>query len=268
MARRSRSKSRRASKEGRKKILGISLIGLVALVLAGLHFLKEPPPELDEKGCLINKASPKLLAILIDSTDEISERVARKAAIEILKEIGSLADYSMVDLYQISQDGNHITPLYRHCRPPTGKNADELTQNRRLLKARFEEFQTILNTTLHSLLDQKPANQSPIIESLQSVAIEMAAVDSNSHRILVVSDLIQHSSRLSFYRSRPSIDSYEEILRQVGGGFADLRGTEMRFMIIPRKVPTGDKSDLRDFWMDWIDRSGVKKSSSSIEVLQ
>lgn len=267
MARRPRSKSKRAAKNGAQKFLGLSLIGLVVLVLAGLHFLKEPIPDLDEKGCLINKALPKSLAILIDSTDEISVRVARNAEIKILQEISSLADYSMIDLYKISQDGNHITPLYRHCRPPTGKNADKLTQNARLLTARFEEFQMILKDTLLSLLDQKPANQSPIIESLQSVAIEMAAVDSESRRIIVVSDLIQHSSRLSFYRSRPSIKDYEEIQGQVGGGFADLRGTEVRFMVIPRKVPTGSKSSLENFWMDWIDRGDVKKSNSSIEDL-
>ena len=236
--------------------------------MAGLHFLKEPVPDLDENGCLINTASPKTLAILIDSTDEISERVARRAEVEILQEVASLTDYSMIDLYQISQNDNHITPLFRHCRPPTGKNADEFTQNRQLLEARFEEFQAILNTTLKSLLDQKPAGQSPIIESLQSVAIELAAVDTESRRILVVSDLIQHSSRLSFYRSRPSIKVYEESLGQIGGGFADLRKTEVRFMVIPRKLPTGSKSSLENFWIEWIDRGRVKKSNSSIEDLQ
>lgn len=268
MARRPRSKSKRAAKNGAQKFLGLSLIGLVVLVLAGLHFLKEPIPDLDEKGCLLNEPLPTSFAILIDSTDEISERVGRNAEIKILQEISSLADYSIIDLYQISQDGNHITPLYSHCKPPTGENADRFTQNERLMRVRFEEFKNVLSSTLQSLLNQKPADQSPIIESLQSVAVEIAAVDSESRRIVVVSDLIQHSSRLSFYRSKPSIKDYEDVLKQVGGGFADLRGTEVRFMVIPRKLPTGDKSDLRDFWMDWIDRSGVKKSSSSIEVLQ
>ena len=264
---RRRNSSRRTSRDSGKKLIGILLIFAVTGVLIGLGVLRPDPETRDELGCLIDQSPPTLLSVLIDSTDTINERTARQAQIEIKKEILALQDNSRVELYQISPDGGHISALFKGCKPPTGKNADALTQNAQLMKSKFEEYASVFDQALHSLLKQSPADQSPIIESIQSVAIEMSSVDSESKRIVVISDLIQHSKRLSFYRQSPAISDYENTQKKVGGGFADLRGTSIRFMVIPRALPNGSKSDLKRFWMDWIRRGDVEKSRSSIEDL-
>ena len=175
--------------------------------------------------------------------------------------------YSRIDFYEISEAGNHIKP-FSMCIPPDGSEADELFKNPTLIKRRFEEkFLTVFNETMARLLTQKPAKQSPIIESVQSVAVEAMGVTPGSHHMILVSDLLQHSNKFSFYRDEPSMRSYLESNASIGGMFAKLNDAEVTLLIVPRKIPKGTKSDLWEFWAEWLERSHVNKKEMHMEPL-
>jgi len=89
------------------------------------------------------------------------------------------------------------------CKPPSGEDANQLYENPKLLEQRFRErFVQPLEATLNRLLRSEPANSSPIMESLQSLVTRalLSSRDERPLRLVVISDLLQHSETFSFYR--------------------------------------------------------------------
>ncbi|MDA7749651.1 hypothetical protein N8913_05060 [Litoricola sp.] len=270
MARRRPRKSgaRRGDEKGIGWFIGVGIILLSVTAIIAIVVNRPEVPVLDPVTlCDQEKAPRKLISLIVDGTDSVSElHVAevKKLTEQIVFEAPA---YSRVDFYEISETGNHIKP-FSMCIPPDGSEADELFENPILMKRRFEEkFLTVFNETMARLLTQKPAKQSPIIESVQSVAVEAMGVTPGSHHMILVSDLLQHSNKFSFYREKPNMPRYLEVNSNTGGMFAKLNNADVSILIIPRKMPMGRKSDLLEFWADWMQRSNANPSKMEMEPL-
>lgn len=270
MARRRQRKSgaRRGNEKGIGWFVGAGIILLSIAAIIAIVVNKPKVPVLDPVTlCDQEKSPPELISLIVDGTDSLSELHVAEIKKHAEKIVFEAPSYSRIDFYEISETGNHIRP-FSMCIPPDGSEADELFENPTLIKRRFEEkFLTVFNETMARLLTQKPAKQSPIIESVQSVAVEAMGVTPGSHHLILVSDLLQHSSKVSFYKEKPNMSRYLEANSNTGGMFAKLNNVEVNVLIVPRKMPKGNKADLWEFWADWLQRSNVNPSKMEMEPL-
>ena len=265
-----KSGARRGTEKGLGWFAGVTLI-ILSVAAIGLILLNKPTPPhpKGENLCRTDIKPEALVSIIIDATDQISERNSVEIRRIIEREIYSSPDNTLVNFYEISESGKHIQPFSR-CKPSSGKNASEFWANPEQLKKTFQqEFVNVFDSTMTRLLTQKPADQSPIIESFQSAAVEAigAIREDGKHHIIFVSDLLQHSEKFSFYREKPSMRRYLEVNANTGGMFAKLNNAEVTLLIVPRKMPKGNQSDLWEFWAEWLERSSVNMANMEMEPL-
>jgi hypothetical protein len=260
-----KSGARRGTEKGFGWFAGLGLIFITTGIIAIILLNKPSDSErLGPNLCRTDSKPTALISIVIDATDSISELNVVEIKRYVERKVYSSDDHTLINFYEISDSGKHIRP-FSMCKPPSGKNVSELWANPDMLKEQFQKnFVHVFDATMTKLLTQKPSDQSPIIESFQSVAVE--AIDAVSasdgkqrHHIIFVSDLLQHSSKFSFYREKPSMRRYLEANSSIGGMFAKLNDAEVTVLIVPRKIPKGAKSDLWEFWADWLERSNASK---------
>ena len=263
--RRRRRRSRRGDLSPRDLAVGggIAVVALLLLVVgARLTIFAPKPPDRDpETGC--PEAGPAALtAILVDVTDQIGA-ISRADVLAHLDEYvaGSRED-EMVLAFEAKPVGSEIgSPLLSVCHPGDPDQASEWTENPRLIRRRLEErFERPLEDLFADLLGREAAPTSPLMESVQSVAVSVLGRHEYAdlpRRLILVSDLMQNTRNLSFFRQAVDYDAFAATT----GAAAlrtDLRGTAVEVLFVQRAVH--DRLDgargLIDFWQRWIEDQG------------
>ncbi len=263
--RRRRHRSRRGDLSSRDLAVGggIAVVALLLLVVgARLTIFAPKPPDRDpETGC--PEAGPAALtAILVDVTDQVGA-ISRADVLAHLDEYvaGSRED-EMVLAFEAKPVGSEIgAPLLSVCHPGDPDQASEWTENPRLIRRRLEErFERPLEDLFADLLGREAAPTSPLMESVQSVAVSVLGRHEYAdlpRRLILVSDLMQNTRNLSFFRQAVDYDAFAATT----GAAAlrtDLRGTAVEVLFVQRAVH--DRLDgargLIDFWQRWIEDQG------------
>jgi hypothetical protein len=141
----------------------------------------------------------------------------------------------------------------------TGAEGGEWTRNPTQLDRRFQAgFLAPFEAELGGMLDAEEAQESPIMEGLQALLAGQRAAGvrvEGRRRIVIVSDLVQHSEALSFYRG----DDWESF--RASPDFArlarNLDGVEVTIVRIPRAGAKVDASAVDDFWVRYLDAQGA-----------
>ena len=141
----------------------------------------------------------------------------------------------------------------------TGAEGGEWTRNPTQLDQRFQAgFLAPFEAELGGMLDTEEAQESPIMEGLQALLAGQRAAGvrvEGRRRIVIVSDLVQHSEALSFYRG----DDWESF--RASPDFArlarNLDGAEVTIVRIPRAGAKVDASAVDDFWVRYLDAQGA-----------
>ena len=263
--RRRRRRSRRGDLSPRDIALGVGgavLLGGVLFVIARVTFFAPGPPSRDpDTGCP-ETGPAALTAILIDTTDEISA-ISRTDVLAHLDEyVANSREDEMVLAYEAKPVGDEVgDPLLSVCHPGDPDAASEWTENPRLIRRRLEErFKRPLEALFAELLEREEASTSPLMESVQSVAVSVLARHEYADipkRLIVVSDLMQNTNNLSFFRQ--AVD-YEGFAESPGSAAlsTDLRGTAVEVLFVQREAHRRleDTRGLVDFWQRWIEEQG------------
>lgn len=190
--------------------LGLVLIALAILVAGGLfaasRYIQSKRPALDNASMCPVQGPAGLIVLLVDTTDPLNaiQQADLKNQLERLKD--GMPKYYAIEVYTVSEPKEGLLkPLgARVCNPGNGRDASELTSNPRLIKERWEQrFSLPLEDLFTRMLVVPPAKESPIFESIQSVAVTAfgSVPDSTTHRTLViVSDMLQNMPEYSQYR--------------------------------------------------------------------
>ena len=108
---------------------------------------------------------------------------------------------------------------------------------------------------------------SPIIEAMDSALTGSVIANNDSEQLfIVVSDLIQNSAFLSFYTNKPSYQTFESLVRETGEASINFSGATVSLLVVPRVPPLGSRSDLVEFWGDFL-RSQSAGIGSTLEPL-
>ena len=265
VVRRRRRRSRRGELSPRDIAVGAGaavLLGFGLFVVARVTLFAPGPPSRDpETGCP-ETGPAALTAILVDTTDQIGAISRADVLAQLNEYVETSREDELVLAYEAKPVGDEVgDPLLSVCHPGDPDTASEWTENPRLIRRRLEErFERPLEGLFAELLGREEAATSPLMESVQSVAVSVLAryeYTDIPKRLILVSDLMQNTDHLSFFRQ--AVD-YDAFAGAVGADAlsTDLRGTAVEILFVQRAAHRRleDTRGLIEFWQRWIEAQG------------
>ena len=212
----------------------------------------------------LSKTGPEAgLVILLDMTDRIGSTQHMRLR-EILKnEVANARQNTLIAVGAVRPQPAGRGVDFALCKPLEGSGANELYQNPRLVAERYEKgFRQPFAANLEKMLTADGADRSPIMESLQAVlAATPGFLDAAyARRVLIISDLLQHSAIFSFYRG----DTWRKFQRS--RDFArlarTLQGVDVEILRLPRPEAKIDSAEVGNFWANYFDQAGARRVRS------
>ena len=221
MAYNNRSKRRRR-KLGRSgvshKLLGSAIVAVALVMLSGFAYLNHKATSdrggIDAKFCRKNGMS-QVTVVLVDHTDRMSA-VQRSSLEKHLWDVAtSIPKNSAIRVFSVARVQEHILkPDVDLCNPGSGDDVNEMVANRQIVQKKYEsQFRQPLSDILEQTLQSGTADESPIMEAVQSVVVSNFIGDGNIapiKRLIVVSDLLEHTNEFSLYKGVPDFASYKK----------------------------------------------------------
>ena len=243
MARRSRRKTRE-DRATRGNLLGLLLIATLIVVLTGSSYIfwiqKQHHRALDPVTQCPKEPqdTDSITALLVDMTDEMTT-VQKKDFQNQLEEVrNGIPQYGRLEIFVVdSTSQSLLTPIVSLCNPGRGQSVDPLFGNPEKIEKRWEtSFRVPLDKAFDKLFNLKGAQSSPILESIQSVALtsfQPADRAGRPNKLIVASDLLQFTQGINFYKGLPTLNS---LLDSPAFGLVrtDLQGVKVELWMLQR----------------------------------
>lgn len=267
-ARRRPPNRRKSRRKGGNNAVWYAAIGVCTLLVIGAILGSQmliSKGQVDEATLCHTGGALNVTAVLLDLTDPLSETQQVRLKTIITNEVSSSTTDTMISLGVVSEDPSRWGARFTKCKPETGENANALYENPTIISERYaQEFTRPIQATLAAMLTGDSENQSPIMEALQSLASETPDFTTarGQRKIIIVSDMLQHSDTLSFYRGE-GWDYFAEkngVARLAG----NLRNVTIEILRIPRvgnDIPSNEISE--GFWSRYFDKQGSRPPSVS-----
>lgn len=243
-------------------ILAILGIGGLTAAMAGTYYYM----SIGSQGPVINEASlcpetgpTNYLAILVDTTDPMSQTQLHAARQQIERRIAEAPVHSRISFATVNPDDTmRAETFFSMCKPQSGDEASILTQNPRMIEGRFQtEFAQPVRNAMDALLSVPQAESSPIMESAQEFAARIPgfATTDMPRELVLMSDLVQHSNLFSFYRG----DNWASFSNAGGPARfgSAFEGATVTVLRIPRLLERAAAID--DFWVRYFDAQGFER---------
>ena len=213
----------------------------------------------DDDQCFVGAQPAAQAVVLLDPSDELSRVQQLSAAPRVIEALERLPESAEIRMYTVARAGRgDAASEFRICKPrdPAGIGGlESLWVNRDLAGRRYrEEFLAPVEETLRTLLGAAGDSASPIVEAIQTASVDAfhpRGVAIERH-LLVVSDMVQHSADLSFFREMPDFGAFAgapayPTLR------ADLDGAEATVFLLARRNRAGriQGARLEAFWEEY-----------------
>jgi hypothetical protein len=268
MSRRRRGRSRvgRLTKRGNNAALNLWGLVLGALAVAGLLALAIANLQLGggdqmDMTTLCPREGPNgAFAVLLDVTDPLAPQQQRRLDQLLRQEVQALPVGTRVTFGLVSPDESvRAATRLRLCKPLQGSQASAFYQNPALVETRYRDgFIEPLHSALNDLLTAAPADSSPIMESIQALLVDAFAelAPARPKRLIIASDLLQHSDVFSFYRG----ERWEDFARSPGYGrlARNLDGVEVTLLQLPRPASAARQdAAMLGFWRQYFEHQGA-----------
>lgn len=274
MARDKRSRRRRRKSVGgsiSKDKLGI-ILSILALIILG-SFITAYVTKSQEASSISHDAGtaychkdilPESTVIVIDHTDGINP--TQKASLERrlwdvasnIEKNGSIRFYSVV-----LSDDKILSAEFELCNPGSEKDVSDWDGNKRLARKRYEKlFSGIVKEKMGEILSSDAASRSPIMKSVQAAVVNSFIGGENTaakKRLVLVSDLLEHSSDFSLYDNAPEFETFRK------GNYwpsvkADMKDVEVTIFWLNRKgAEKFQKPQLKTFWQLYFIEQGASE---------
>ena len=223
-------KSVRGRRKGKKDFLGYLMIAGVLVAVVGVAVvyvsLQRTQVPLDPVTGCPERGPTSLTVLLVDRTDPltpIQEAALRQHLRSLQQEVkrhGALEIYSVGSTTETPLEAHSVATAgrssrrHRFCNPGLITEAG-LTGNERLSERKYKDlFEEPLEEIFSEVLKGRMEDTSPIMESIQSVAVTafMAPrLENAEKRLVIVSDLIQHTSEYSQYDERTPFSAFRNL---------------------------------------------------------
>ena len=258
----SRSASRqRETAETRSAWLKIAaVLAVVAGVGAIYGIVASSQRKLD--AVTLCSASPESVTVLlVDVTDPMNTPQRQDFINQLVRLKNSIPRYGKLIVAKVDDTREGLlAPVITRCNPGTREDVNSATGNPDALQKQWaESFDAPLNEAFGRLSSASGADKSPILESIQSIALtelQKPGLERIKKRLIVASDLLQNTAEMSFYRSLPEPRALVE-----GAPFrrlrTDLRGVEVELWMLERADAAATQPRaLAELWEKMIDAEG------------
>jgi hypothetical protein len=230
------------------------IAGVAAIAGVVWFNIAHPPVEVD-KDTLCPKAGPvSTTVVLIDVSDPLTPIAQEDVTNDINDAVESVPKFGLLELRLLDPKTGGGQVLFSRCNPGDGRNLSEITANPELERRKFEEgFAGPLHNLLHLAVGSDPSQSSPIMETIQWIAVKTFAPSRQAKersRLIVVSDMIQHSDNYSLYKGDLTFERYRhspayQFLR------TDLKEVDVTVFFVHRERVVASDNDLLGFWEQW-----------------
>ena len=245
---------------------GLALMaGVLAAIVGGVLLFLETREEhvaLDPETYCPQAGPHALTAIIIDTTDALNLVQRTDLTNEIERLVGTIPRFGALEIYAVgSVENDPPQPVFSRCNPGRADEISELTGNPRLVERKWREgFRQPLEKVLAGMLAPGEADSSPIMESIQWVAVNALTApgrDSIPLRLVLVTDLLQHTRSFSLYRGVQPFQSFSQTPYYLRVR-APLEGVAVDVLIVRRQTRARiDRPSLVRFWVDYFDAQGA-----------
>ncbi len=236
--------------------IGTCVVAIVAILLISQRLIDGS--RVNERILCPTDGPANAVAVLLDLTDPLSvtQQFRLRSFVDSL--IESSGEDTMISIGVVSEDPSRWGASFAKCRPATGKDANQLYENPVLIAQRYrQEFREPVDRLLDELLQGDAESESPIMEALQSLiaGTQEFTQARGGRRAIIVSDMLQNSENLSFYRDQ-GWDYFVE--RQGERRLAEsLDDVAVEIWRIPRESRIPDDL-VEGFWTRYFDRQGSR----------
>lgn len=263
MAKRRKSRSRRksGSSVGDYFVL-VVLISAVAAILGGIFFLyqnREQDFTLNSTDLCPQIGARSTVAILLDTTDEISGTTRQDIQNRARLELEKLPRFSRLAVYKMDDEGLNSKPIVTLCNPGQlsemgGLAQQGITANPGMIQSKYDNFSTKISAAVDQMFRSSfEGRQSPLLSALQElslilprpVLIDAARYPAGQNKIIYITDLMEHTDTFSVYQSGVDINAFRD--SRATEKFGKRYEEDLEFWILQRdnRINT---SDLIQFW--------------------
>jgi len=239
------------------------LISILIAMAVGIGFLfmnKDEDFSLDSEDLCPKAGALATVALLLDTTDEISGTTKQDIQNRARQELEVLPRFYRLSLYTMNDKGLDPTPVVTLCNPGQltemgGLAQKGITANPRMIKEKYDDFSSRISNATDEILNASfEGQQSPLLSALQElslllpkpVALNAQEYPAGRNKIIYITDLMEHTDIFSIYQSKVDL-----------GAFQDSRATEkfgkqyeedLEFWVIKRDFQGLSTNDLMQFW--------------------
>ena len=229
------------------------LIGVIAYYQVGVR-----APETDERLCPKATGPVGATVLLLDTSDPLTpkhqaelERLAGQIASQQVGRMG-INPGELLAVYELTQNPSAPKQLIEVCRPfknPKDRTwRDDIHQGRRFAERDWDRFEDAL---ANAFPEQETESQptSPLLETITVLAARHVPGKRGDERfkvhLVVFSDLLQHTSRLSHYRVYPEA---KEMRRNARDLLTDMTGARVSLFRLERPKYAKWQTEHHYYW--------------------
>lgn len=262
MGRYKSARDQRRDKENRKGVIQLGVAAVVLGALFAAYFVAVSGRRSLDPVTLCPASPDSITILLVDVTDPLN-LAQRQDFINQLEQLRStIPQYGKLAVFKVDPTSEQLLkPVIERCNPGTADDVSEVTGNKEGTAKRWrEEFEQPLDRAFAGISEASSgAPRSPILESLQSVALtELANQEARGkdRTLVVASDLLQNTDRLSFYGGLPATNTLidSDAFRTLR---TDLKGVKVELWMLQRAdAARSQPAALRDVWQAMIGAMG------------
>lgn len=234
-----------------------SVFGLFAA--AAIH---QPPATDAETGCRLDRQDPSHTIVLIDQSDPFNATDVAWVRALLDDEARALPKYGRLTL-SVPNAASAYDPvtIWTGCSPGSAAAANPIFQNPKMIEQAWQsKFHAPLMAGAEAVLIDNVAPNSPLMEAMFTLGDRpdfqgrVAA-----RRLILVSDLMQHSKDFSMYKAGTSWEAFEESgLMNMRPG---LEGVDVVARVVPRQEYALPLGEVKAFWQRWFTDTGAAYGS-------
>jgi len=234
-----------------------SVFGLFAVAA-----FNEPPALNADSQCRVDRKDPAHTVLLIDQSDPFNPNDLGWVRALVDEEARTIARYGRLTV-AVPNAGQPSNPriIFSKCSPGSPDDANPLISNPQMVEDTWREnFYSPLITEIEAMLASKEQPASPLSEAIYAISDRADFQPATKQRRLVlVSDLMQHSEGFSFYQSGADLVAYSET--RIAETRPDLSGVDVVARVVPRENYDLPMGEVKSFWRSYFESAGANYGS-------
>ena len=259
-------KSQRRKRNGTKSsdyFLITILMAVLLAIVAGVTFLfmnKEEILAYNSDDLCPEIGARATVAILLDTTDEISIPTKRDIQNRAQNELESLPRYYRLSLYTMDEAGLDPEPIVTLCNPGQLSEMGDLAQkgitaNPRMIERKYNDFEASISDATDRILNTIfEGKQSPLLGALQELSLilqkptdlQIDQYTAGRNKIIFISDLMEHTDTFSIYESGVNLKAFQNsrATEKFGKNYTE----DLEFWVIQRDQEALSSRKIMNFW--------------------